>query len=413
MCPPIARCGSPCSRPATAPTSRRSRRPQRATALAAASWRCSATIPVRLVLDRAQTSRHRGADAADRALPHPARGRAARGSTRCASAAWTSCCSRASCAGCTRRCSTRSRAGCSTFIPRCCRRLPGSTPSGRRGAHGVRVTGCTVHLVEDALDAGPIVAQTRGRGARRRHARDARGARARGRARALSRGPCGGSSPSRGACKVAASSSEAARASCCRNRRPRMDEQAFLPGASPTRPRSRQWCSMPAARWCASTSSGSPACSPSSASAPPPPRCAAPRCKGRRRYDRSPAVRRARRPPAASAARQRRPDAGVLRRHAGGRGLPPPGIWKKRSSACTRGRRRRRSCGRGPWRARARRSTRCAACACAPAASATPTAAPSCTWSECGVREGLEFVVDSQLVGVEKPDPRHLSSGAR
>jgi len=25
---------------------------------------------------------------------------------------------------------------------------------------------------------------------------------------------------------------------------------------------------------------------------------------------------------------------------------------------------------------------------------------------ECGVREGLEFVVDSQLVGVEKPDPR-------
>lgn len=27
-------------------------------------------------------------------------------------------------------------------------------------AHGVRVTGCTVHLVEDAIDSGPIVGQT-------------------------------------------------------------------------------------------------------------------------------------------------------------------------------------------------------------------------------------------------------------
>ena len=30
---------------------------------------------------------------------------------------------------------------------------------GEALAHGVRVTGCTVHLVEDAIDSGPIVAQ--------------------------------------------------------------------------------------------------------------------------------------------------------------------------------------------------------------------------------------------------------------
>ena len=30
----------------------------------------------------------------------------------------------------------------------------------RAWEHGVRVGGCTVHLVEDALDAGPILAQS-------------------------------------------------------------------------------------------------------------------------------------------------------------------------------------------------------------------------------------------------------------
>ena len=37
--------------------------------------------------------------------------------------------------------------------------FPGLDAIGQALAHGVRVTGCTVHLVEDALDAGPIIAQ--------------------------------------------------------------------------------------------------------------------------------------------------------------------------------------------------------------------------------------------------------------
>lgn len=37
--------------------------------------------------------------------------------------------------------------------------FPGLDAIGQAWRHGVRVAGCTVHLVEDALDAGPIVAQ--------------------------------------------------------------------------------------------------------------------------------------------------------------------------------------------------------------------------------------------------------------
>lgn len=37
--------------------------------------------------------------------------------------------------------------------------FPGLDAIARAHAHGVRITGCTVHLVDDALDAGPIVAQ--------------------------------------------------------------------------------------------------------------------------------------------------------------------------------------------------------------------------------------------------------------
>jgi phosphoribosylglycinamide formyltransferase 1 len=37
--------------------------------------------------------------------------------------------------------------------------FPGLDAIRRAWEHGVRVTGCTVHVVEDALDGGPIVAQ--------------------------------------------------------------------------------------------------------------------------------------------------------------------------------------------------------------------------------------------------------------
>lgn len=38
--------------------------------------------------------------------------------------------------------------------------FPGRDAIGQAWRHGARVTGCTVHLVEDALDEGPIVAQS-------------------------------------------------------------------------------------------------------------------------------------------------------------------------------------------------------------------------------------------------------------
>ena len=38
--------------------------------------------------------------------------------------------------------------------------FPGRDAIGQAWRHGVRITGCTVHLVEDAMDAGPIVAQS-------------------------------------------------------------------------------------------------------------------------------------------------------------------------------------------------------------------------------------------------------------
>ena len=38
--------------------------------------------------------------------------------------------------------------------------FPGLDAIGQAWAHGVRVTGCTVHLVEHGLDSGPILAQS-------------------------------------------------------------------------------------------------------------------------------------------------------------------------------------------------------------------------------------------------------------
>ena len=49
--------------------------------------------------------------------------------------------------------------GCSTHTPRCCPPFPGCTPRADALAHGVKLTGCTVFLVDGGVDAGPIVAQ--------------------------------------------------------------------------------------------------------------------------------------------------------------------------------------------------------------------------------------------------------------
>ena len=58
-----------------------------------------------------------------------------------------------------RSCWRRSAGGSSTSIRPCCRRSPAPTRSADALAHGVTVTGCTVHLVDAELDGGPIVLQ--------------------------------------------------------------------------------------------------------------------------------------------------------------------------------------------------------------------------------------------------------------
>ena len=52
-----------------------------------------------------------------------------------------------------------SRAGSSTPIRRCCPRSPAPTRCATRSPTASRVTGVTVHLVDETLDGGPIVAQ--------------------------------------------------------------------------------------------------------------------------------------------------------------------------------------------------------------------------------------------------------------
>ena len=58
-------------------------------------------------------------------------------------------------------------AASSTSIRRCCRRFPASTRQRQALEHGVKVAGCTVHLVTAELDAGPIVLQAQSRAAGR------------------------------------------------------------------------------------------------------------------------------------------------------------------------------------------------------------------------------------------------------
>ena len=54
-----------------------------------------------------------------------------------------------------------SRTACSTCIPRCCPPFRARRPSRTRYAAGVAETGVTVHLVDEMLDGGPVVAQAR------------------------------------------------------------------------------------------------------------------------------------------------------------------------------------------------------------------------------------------------------------
>ena len=62
-------------------------------------------------------------------------------------------------AGRRRRSWPRSAAGSSTPTRRCCRRSPGMHGPADALAYGVKVTGCTLFVVDAGVDTGPIVAQ--------------------------------------------------------------------------------------------------------------------------------------------------------------------------------------------------------------------------------------------------------------
>ena len=108
--------------------------------------------------------------------------------------------------------SRASRAASSTSIRRCCPSFPGLHTHRRALEAGVKLHGCTVHVVTPALDSGPIVVQAAVPVLAGRHRGGARRARARGRAPHLSAGGALVPRGSRRISRAAMSSGCAARA---------------------------------------------------------------------------------------------------------------------------------------------------------------------------------------------------------
>jgi hypothetical protein len=96
---------------------------------------------------------------------HPVERQSARGarprrwSPHCASIKSTSSAWPDTCACCRRGSCSSSPIASSTFIPPCCRHFPGLEAQKQAFDYGVKVSGCTVHFVDENLDHGAILVQ--------------------------------------------------------------------------------------------------------------------------------------------------------------------------------------------------------------------------------------------------------------
>ena len=139
----------PAGDPRPAPRARRDRGGRAWRRTSRTRWRC----------ERAPKpgSRPRVFPRADHAGPRRARRRDRRLARASGTSAWS--CSPATCS-CSRPASwSASATGSSTCTRRCCPPFPGSTRSGRRSTTACRVTGVTVHFVDEGVDSGPIILQ--------------------------------------------------------------------------------------------------------------------------------------------------------------------------------------------------------------------------------------------------------------